>query len=117
MTTTSEVIEYSEIPARAKKVMEGFLPPEDKIAARVAELGQVPARPFDSEGDQEVLDGVHSHTTSSMRPATRRPSGFTTLRPGRVSPSCSCTESPIRGFSGITRWPRCPQRTVVLRST
>ena len=58
MTTASEVIEYSEIPARAKKVLEGFLPPEDKIAARVAELGQVPARPFDSDGDQEVLDGV-----------------------------------------------------------
>ena len=58
MTTASEVIEYSEIPARAKKVLEGFLPPEDKIAARVAELGQVLPRPFDSDGDQEALDGV-----------------------------------------------------------
>ena len=58
MTTASEVIEYSEIPARAKKVLEGFLPPEEKIAARVAELGEVPPRPFDREGDQEVLDGV-----------------------------------------------------------
>ena len=56
--TAVEAIEYSEIPARAKKVLEGFLPPEDRIAARVAELGPVPPRAFDSEGDQEVLDGV-----------------------------------------------------------
>ena len=56
--TAVDAIEYSEIPARAKKVLEGFLPPEDRIAARVAELGPVPPRAFDSEGDQEVLDGV-----------------------------------------------------------
>jgi pimeloyl-ACP methyl ester carboxylesterase len=58
MTASNEVIEYSEIPARARKVLEGFLPPEDKIAARVAELGKVELRPFDKEGDREVLDGV-----------------------------------------------------------
>ena len=56
--TAVEAIEYSEIPARAQKVLEGFLPPEDRIAARVAALGAVNPRPFDEEGDQEVLDGV-----------------------------------------------------------
>src|SRR5271156_3257167 len=56
--TASEVIEYSELPARAKRVLEGFLPPEDEIAARVAELGEVKPRPFDNEGDREVLDEV-----------------------------------------------------------
>jgi pimeloyl-ACP methyl ester carboxylesterase len=53
-----ELPQYSEIPERAKKVLESFLPDEEKIAARVAEFMDVEPRRPDNEGDQETLDGV-----------------------------------------------------------
>jgi pimeloyl-ACP methyl ester carboxylesterase len=56
--TASEVLEYSELPARAAKLLEGFLPDEAKIAARVAQFADVEPRPFDEDGDTEILDGV-----------------------------------------------------------
>lgn len=54
-TTTPE---YSEIPKRAAKILEGFFPDEDAIAKRVAEFTDVVPREPDSDGDTEVLDGV-----------------------------------------------------------
>lgn len=51
-------LEYSDLPQRVAEMMENFLPDEDLIAKRVAEIGEVPARPADQEGDTEVLDGV-----------------------------------------------------------
>lgn len=53
-----EAFEYSEIPLRAKEMLVSFFPDEEKIAARVAQFAGVQPRPGDSEGDQEVLDGV-----------------------------------------------------------
>ena len=54
----SEPVGYSEIPARAKKVLESFFPDEEQIAARVAQFADVQPRPSDAEGEQEVLDDV-----------------------------------------------------------
>ncbi|WP_280436969.1 alpha/beta fold hydrolase [Nocardia carnea] len=51
-------LQYSELPERAAKVLEDFLPDEELIAQRVAELGDVAAREPDQEGATEVLDGV-----------------------------------------------------------
>lgn len=51
-------LEYSELPERAAKVLENFLPDEELIAKRVAEFEEVTAREPDAEGATEVLDGV-----------------------------------------------------------
>jgi pimeloyl-ACP methyl ester carboxylesterase len=51
-------LDYSEVPGRAAKALEGFLPPEDLIKQRVAEFAHVQPRESDKEGDTEVLDGV-----------------------------------------------------------
>src|SRR5262245_27092523 len=56
--TASEVPEYSELPARAAKLLADLLPDETKIAARVAQFADVEPRPLDKDGDTEVLDGV-----------------------------------------------------------
>ena len=58
MSTSSRIPEYSTLPERAKRALEGFLPPEDEIARRVAEIGEVAPRPFDQEGDRESLCGA-----------------------------------------------------------
>lgn len=50
--------EYTTVPARAAKALEGFLPPEDLIRKRVAEFAHVQARESDKDGDTETLDGV-----------------------------------------------------------
>ena len=50
--------EYTELPDRAKKVLETFLPPEEKIAERVQYFAKVAPRQTDKEGDTEVIDGV-----------------------------------------------------------
>lgn len=49
---------YTDLPARAAKAIEGFIPSEEKISQRVAYFADVKPRPADQEGDQEVLDGV-----------------------------------------------------------
>jgi pimeloyl-ACP methyl ester carboxylesterase len=54
---TSSLI-YSELPARAQEVLAKFFPDEEKIATRVAQFADVEPRGGDSDGDQEVLDGV-----------------------------------------------------------
>jgi len=56
--TATDAIEYSEIPARAREILKSFMPDEDVLAERVAKFADVAPRPFDSEGDHEVLDGV-----------------------------------------------------------
>lgn len=56
--TATAAVEYTEVPERARRLLESFFPDEVKIAARVAEFADVEPRPFDGEGDQEVLDGV-----------------------------------------------------------
>ncbi len=50
--------EYSELPERASKAIEGFIPSEEKIKARVAHFADVQPRTPDKDGDTEVLDGV-----------------------------------------------------------
>ena len=51
-------IQYSEIPERGRKAIEGFLPDKAKIAERDAYFAHVKPRPGDKEGDVETLDGV-----------------------------------------------------------
>ncbi|GAB3573173.1 alpha/beta fold hydrolase [Amycolatopsis endophytica] len=51
-------LDYSDLPERAAKILENFLPDEALVAKRIAELGEVAAREADREGDTEVLDGV-----------------------------------------------------------
>lgn len=50
--------DYSELPQRAQKVLETFLPPEDKIAERLKHFEYVSARDPDVGGETEIIDGV-----------------------------------------------------------
>ena len=51
-------LQYTELPERAAKAIEGFLPSEVKVAERTQKFANTPPRPADKEGDTEVLDGV-----------------------------------------------------------
>lgn len=59
MNTMIDNIEYSEVPERAKRLLNStFSPDEQEIAEKVAQFADVEPRPFDHEGDEELLDGV-----------------------------------------------------------
>ena len=51
-------VEYTELPDRAKKVLETFLPPEDKISERAKHFSYVRPRDADKDGATEVIDRV-----------------------------------------------------------
>ena len=51
-------LDYSKLPERAAKILETFLPPEDKIQQRIEHFTYVQPRPEDKDGDTEVIDGV-----------------------------------------------------------
>ena len=50
--------QYTEIPERGRKAIEGFIPDEDRIQKRVQHFAHVKPRKADQEGDTEVIDGV-----------------------------------------------------------
>jgi len=50
--------EYAELPERAKKVLETFLPPEKLIDERTAYFDYVKPRPGDKDGATEIFDRV-----------------------------------------------------------
>jgi hypothetical protein len=51
-------MEYSELPERAKKVLETFFPDEAAIAKRAEHFKDTPPRSPDTDGSTEALDGV-----------------------------------------------------------
>lgn len=51
-------LQYTELPDRAAKAIEGFLPDEDKVAVRAKHFEHVKPRDEDKDGDTETLDGV-----------------------------------------------------------
>ncbi|WP_233342901.1 alpha/beta fold hydrolase [Burkholderia cepacia] len=50
--------EYSELPERAAKAIESFIPPEDLIAQRIKQFSYVEPRAADTDGRTETFDGV-----------------------------------------------------------
>jgi hypothetical protein len=50
--------QYTEIPERGRKAIEGFIPDEERIKKRVEHFTHVKPRKGDQEGDTEVIDGV-----------------------------------------------------------
>jgi pimeloyl-ACP methyl ester carboxylesterase len=50
--------QYSELPPRAKKVLETFLPPEQLINERTQYFEYVRPRAGDQDGQTEVIDGI-----------------------------------------------------------
>lgn len=50
--------EYTELPERAAKILENFLPPDEKIGERMQYFAHVQPRAGDQEGDTEIIDGV-----------------------------------------------------------
>jgi pimeloyl-ACP methyl ester carboxylesterase len=50
--------EYTELPERAKKATENFIPTESLIEERTRHFASVQPRAPDKEGETEVLDGV-----------------------------------------------------------
>ncbi|QFZ17765.1 alpha/beta fold hydrolase [Saccharothrix syringae] len=50
--------QYTELPARARRAIEDFLPPDALVAEHLRRYADVRPRPADREGDTEVLDGV-----------------------------------------------------------
>ncbi|MCX0275209.1 alpha/beta hydrolase [Nocardia zapadnayensis] len=51
-------LQYTELPARAVQALDNLFPPEEEVAARVAEFADVVPREPDADGATEVLDGV-----------------------------------------------------------
>lgn len=55
MTTAPQ---YTELPERAAKAIENFLPDEDAVGKRVRHFQNTQPRPADKDDDKETLDGV-----------------------------------------------------------
>ena len=54
--------EYTPLPDRAKKIVDAFLPSEEKIERETAEYAHVKPRPADKDQATEILDGeVFTH--------------------------------------------------------
>ena len=51
-------LQYTDLPARAQKAIEDFLPPDDLIAERARVFADVKPQKADKEGDTELLDAV-----------------------------------------------------------
>ena len=54
----ASTLQYSDLPERAAKAIENFLPDEQKVAARAKNFEQVKPRNRDNDGDTETLDRV-----------------------------------------------------------
>ena len=63
--------QYTEIPERGRKAIEGFIPDEERIKKRVEHFAHVKPREGDQEGDTEVSMASHLRTTLLRRQATR----------------------------------------------
>jgi hypothetical protein len=50
--------QYTEIPERGRKAIEGFIPDEERIKKRAEHFAHVKPREGDQEGATEVIDGV-----------------------------------------------------------
>lgn len=50
-------LRYTELPERAQRALEGFVPDEERVDARAAEFADVQPRDPDQNGDTEELDG------------------------------------------------------------
>ncbi len=53
-----ETPDYTPLPERAAKKVEGFIPSDEAIDKRAAHFASVIARKEDKDGDSEVIDGV-----------------------------------------------------------
>ncbi|WP_280438185.1 alpha/beta fold hydrolase [Nocardia carnea] len=51
-------LQYTELPTRAVQALGDLFPPEEEVAARVAEFADLVPREPDADGATEVLDGV-----------------------------------------------------------
>ena len=54
----ASTLQYTELPERAAKAIENFLPDEDKVAKRAKSFANTKPRDADKDGDTEVLDNV-----------------------------------------------------------
>ncbi|KAK4940843.1 hypothetical protein LTR10_019115 [Elasticomyces elasticus] len=55
---TEAAPQYTELPERAQKAVDNFIPPEALVEERARHFESVQPRSADQEGDTEVLDGV-----------------------------------------------------------
>ena len=58
VTSQRSALKYTELPERARKAIDGFIPDEARIAARIEQFRNVKPRLADKEGDAEILNGV-----------------------------------------------------------
>ena len=65
-------IQYSEIPERGRKAIEGFLPDKAKIAERDAYFAHVKPRPGDKDGHFWTLESP-TQTTEAVRKLLAKP--------------------------------------------
>lgn len=54
----SGIPQYSELPERARKAIDGFIPSDELISQRLAHFAPVQPRERDKDGDTETFDGV-----------------------------------------------------------
>lgn len=57
-STVSSNLEYSELPSRAQKAIDNFIPPDAEVEERAKRFAHVKPRSPDSDGSTEVLDGI-----------------------------------------------------------
>jgi len=56
-TSTASDLKYTELPQRAQRALETFVPDEELVDRRAEEFADVEPREADHDGDTEVLDG------------------------------------------------------------
>jgi pimeloyl-ACP methyl ester carboxylesterase len=54
----ASMVEYTELPERAAKALENFLPSEDAVATQTQQFAHVSPRATDKDGNTEMLDNV-----------------------------------------------------------
>jgi pimeloyl-ACP methyl ester carboxylesterase len=58
LEVSRDLLEYTQLPARALKVLEGFFPDEARTKERAAHFAHVKPRNEDRDGDVEIINGV-----------------------------------------------------------
>ena len=57
----ASALQYTDLPERALKALENYLPDHDAVAQQVQHFEHVNPRSPDNDGNTEELDGVDVH--------------------------------------------------------
>jgi hypothetical protein len=119
VTSQRSALKYTELPERARKAIDGFIPDEARIAARIEQFRNVKPRPADKEGDAEILNGVKftHHFVEAPGDDEWVSWHYVTSNVVKANRLSSSTVSQTLGSNGITRWLLYRRRIAASRST